>query len=77
MKKKRYALVKERNSAQQWIYGIAVLEEASSMETTELYRVNNVTCDKKAMESLVLRCNSLNLSPIHLDEVIEDFLLSE
>ena len=30
--------------------------------------------DKEKVERLVSLCNSLNLSPMHLDDVVEDFL---
>ena len=75
MKKKRYILVEEQNEERLLVYGIAFVGEKLSKNAPELYRVSNVTCDKKAMKALVQRCNSLHLSPIHLNEVIDDFLL--
>lgn len=75
MKKRWYTLVEKKNEEKQAVYGIALLEEDHNTVVYELNRVDNITCDKITLEKLVCRCNSLNLSPIHLDEVIEDFLL--
>ena len=77
MKKKYYVLVEETNQEQQTVYGVAIFEKKSQNNAIELSRVSNITCDKSALEALVCCCNSLNLSPIHLDEVIEDFLLNQ
>ncbi|MBQ9805396.1 MAG: hypothetical protein IJW49_02650 [Clostridia bacterium] len=76
MKKTRYILIEETNGEQP-VYGLAILKEDLSKNATELYRVGNITCNKADMEALVLRCNFLGLSPIHLDEVIDDFLLNQ
>ena len=75
MNKKWYTVVEQTNEELQAVYGIAIFEEDQNAIVSELDRIDNVTCNKIALEQLVCRCNSLNLSPIHLDEVIEDFLL--
>lgn len=77
MKKKYYALIEEVNREQQIVYGIVILEEKSPNNAIELSRFSNVTCDKDALETLIRSCNSLELSTIHLNEVIEDFLLNQ
>ena len=42
----------------------------------ETHTLENISTDRKAIESLVERCNALKLSPIHLKEVAEDLILS-
>ena len=76
MKKMRYILIEKSNRVQP-TYGMALLEETLPNTVIELYRVENITCNKGEMEALIYYCNFLGLSPIHLDEVIEDFLLNQ
>ena len=52
-------------------YGIAVYAEGVP---TCVARLHDVTSDKNALTELVLLCNRLQLSPIHLHDVVEDFL---
>ena len=37
-------------------------------------RIDGVTPDRRKMERLVELCSRLELSPIHMDNVVEDFL---
>ena len=76
MEKKRYLLIEEKNGERQTVYGIAIMVEASANTAIEINRVSDITCNKGALEELIRCCNSLELSQIHLDEVIEDFLLN-
>ena len=48
-------------------YGIAVYD--SGISTV-------ISSDREAVEELVRLCNRLELSPIHLNDVAEDFLAS-
>lgn len=52
-------------------YGIAAYAEDKQTCITKLH---DITSDKKALAELVSLCNRLQLSPIHLHDVIEDFL---
>lgn len=52
-------------------YGIAVYAEG---DPTCVARLHDITSDKNALTELVLLCNRLQLSPIHLYDVVEDFL---
>lgn len=51
-------------------YGIAVIDKTGKTVRT----VHDITCDRAALEKLVLLCNRLELAPCHLDDVIDDFL---
>lgn len=56
-------------------YGIAIyagLSEDGIM--TILDEINDITDDKATVEALSMLYNDLQLSPIHLKDVIEDFL---
>ena len=56
-------------------YGIAVYANARQGGVTcVLETVSDITSDKKSLEVLIQKCNSQKLSPIHLHDVIEDFL---
>jgi len=52
-------------------YGIAIYDIDIS---TVIASKKDLSSDKKAVERLVNLCNQLKLSPIHLDDVAEDFL---
>ena len=53
------------------IYGIAAYAEDKQ---TCIAKLHDITSDKNALAELVSLCNRLQLSPIHLHDVIEDFL---
>lgn len=55
-------------------YGIAVYSLTPSGEEKLLSVRNGLTKDKGGLQNLVDLCNRLKLSPIHLDDVVEDFL---
>ena len=66
-----YALEKDSRVA----YGIAAYSDADKDGTaTIIASVHDVTSDKEALAALVSLCNSLELSPIHLYDVVADFL---
>lgn len=37
--------------------------------------IKDISTDKNKIEELVTLCNSLSLSPIHINDIIEDFLV--
>lgn len=56
-------------------YGIAAYADANEDgTTTAVAAVHDITADKQTLSELVSQCNRLELSLIHLDDVIEDFL---
>jgi hypothetical protein len=55
-------------------HGIAVYSLTPSGEEKLLSVRNGLTEDKGGLQNLVDLCNRLKLSPIHLDDVVEDFL---
>ena len=56
-------------------YGIAAYAESENDGTaTILLLFNDITCDKERIEKLVSELNRLQLSVLHLRDVIEDFL---
>lgn len=76
-----YALVEEKylgeNYENRISYGIVA---CSNVETdgisTIVASVRDVTNDRRSICALIKRCNDLNLSVIHLNDVVEDFLAS-
>lgn len=57
------------------IYGIAVYSnDKNNAKKTLLKAINNITTDKYKLSQLAKACNSCNLSPIHLKDIVEDFL---
>ncbi|MBO5111332.1 MAG: hypothetical protein J6D21_11535 [Clostridia bacterium] len=67
-----YALGTERRVS----YGIAAYADAEEDGTaTIVASVHDVTADKQALVELVELCNRLELSLIHLNDVVEDFLV--
>lgn len=56
-------------------YGIAAYIDAATSNTKNVIAyVRDVTVSKTEIENLVQKCNAFGLSPIHLVDVIEDFL---
>lgn len=56
-------------------YGIAAYADAEEDGTaTVVASVHDVTADMAALAELVALCNRLELSTVHLEDVIEDFL---
>lgn len=65
--------ISERESRR--AYGIAVYADAKNDSSAEMVAaVHDVTSDRKQMDELIEKCNRLSLSPVHLQEVIDDFL---
>lgn len=57
-------------------YGIAVCANIGMNETTSvLALIQDITTDRDALDELVNLCNSMELSPLHIRDVIEDFLV--
>lgn len=57
-------------------YGIAICcshEEKGCFSILEI--IGNITTDKEKLAELVHTCNRLKLSPVHLRDVIADFLI--
>ena len=54
-------------------YGIKTVSEETSFASIS---VSDVSLSKSELSILVLQCNELQLSPIHLSDVIDDFLIS-
>lgn len=58
-------------------YGIAAYVNADGNSTaTIVASVHDITTDRNSLEDLVLKCNRLELSLIHMNDAIEDFLTS-
>ena len=57
-------------------YGISAYADADSDHTTTIIAwIRDITSDKQKLAELVRQCNRLELSPIHLNDVVEDFLV--
>ena len=61
----------ETKKSERIAYGIAAYAEG---DPACVARLHDITSDKNALTELVLLCNRLQLSPIHLYDVVEDFL---
>ena len=67
-----YCLGEQRRKA----FGIVAYSDAEEDGTaTVIASVGDVTDDRAALEELVRKCNGLKLDPIHLWDVVEDFLI--
>lgn len=55
-------------------YGIAVYaNSATDGSATVLISISDISADRALIEELVNRCNRLQLSPLHLKDIISDF----
>lgn len=57
-------------------YGIAAYACSEDGDTTMIDAIPNITADKQSLLALVALCNRLELSVLHLREVIDDYLAS-
>ena len=56
-------------------YGIVAYSNADEDKTaTIVASIHDITNDKKRLAELVLLCNKLQLSVIHMNDIVEDFL---
>lgn len=53
-------------------FGIALCDESSHI----ICQVDDITTDEAAIKRLIELCNRLKLSPLHLSDVVDDFLLA-
>ena len=65
----KYSIVENSNS---FTFGIAACDTSSPQNV--IAYINDITCDRLSLERLVDLCNRENLSLIHLNDVIDDFL---
>ena len=57
------------------VFGIGLYRLSDPCAVPELLlHVGNVSSDRAVLEALAERCNRLGLSPLHLSDVIDDFL---
>ena len=79
MKNITYAVSEERytfGNETRTSYGIVAYSNADQDGTkTIVASVHDVTSNKVSLSKLVNDCNRLELSTIHLNDVVEDFLL--
>ena len=58
-------------------YGIVAYDNVDESGTAiVIASVSDITQDRQTLLKLVMQCNKLKLSPIHLNDVIADFLES-
>ncbi len=74
-----YGLVEEKyelNGQIRVAYGMVLYANAAEDGTaTIIASARDLTSDKAQLEALAENCNTLELSPIHFDDVVEDFLI--
>lgn len=79
MKNIKYGIVEETyhlNGEVRYAYGIVVYSNADIDGTSTIIEsVRDVTSDKDVLESFAQNLSLMELSPIHLKEVVEDFLV--
>ena len=73
-RKVNYAVIKERlycveRSRILRAYGIVITVKGRAVE-----KVSDISASRHAVSMLVRKCNKYSLDPIHLTEVVEDFL---
>lgn len=52
-------------------WGITAYTDA---DKNQIAVIHDITSDRQALEELVEKCNRKHLSPIHLNDIVEDFL---
>ncbi len=68
-----YRIFKEKltgeSDVQYFAYGIEVIKSGIIER-----RISDITCSYPKIKKLCSLCNQLEVSPLHIDDVIEDFL---
>ena len=67
-----YLLISETTTAYGSVhnsYGIRIVRNRLCVR-----EIRDITCDRERLSSLIRDMNELLLDPIHVDEIIEDFL---
>lgn len=60
-----HSTITDENGTKHDTYGISYADK----------EIKDISTEKKKVEKLVSLCNNLSLSPIHINDVIEDFLV--
>ena len=55
-------------------FGMAYVEQ-DEFSNVVLQSISNITSDRKHIENLVDLCNKCKLDPVHMADVVEDFLI--
>ena len=73
-----YAIIEEKYdhlNGYRVSYGIAMYSSVKKGKEASLVdSIHDITSDKKKLEKLVADCNRLQLSSVHIVDVVEDFL---
>ena len=73
-----YAIVEEKytfENESRIAYGIAAFADAKQDGTaTIVASIHDITSNRESLSRLVDDCNRLKLSPLHLSDIVEDFL---
>ena len=73
-----YAIIEEKYdhlNGYRVSYGIAMYSNVKKGKEASLVdSIHDITSDKKKLEKLVADCNRLQLSSVHIVDVVEDFL---
>lgn len=73
-----YGLTEEKhyiNSRENISYGISVYDSTTEEGTMAVLKyIGNITTYKDKLTELVNKCNALEISSVHLFDVVEDFL---
>ena len=77
----KYKIVKEeclQEGVLHKFYGVvAYQKDTTSKKKKAITSVMNISCDKGNLKKLVKRCNKYKLELVHLNDVIEDFLVEQ
>lgn len=73
-----YALIEEKyifGDSSRISYGIAAYSAADMDCSSVILSIHDITSDREKLAELVKKCNELQLSTVHLYDVVEDFLV--
>lgn len=62
------------DSKPQATYGISAFAYSNSQKSL-IDEIHDVSSERKEVEALVKKCNHLGLSPTHLKEIVDDFII--
>ena len=63
------AVIMNEETGRYRTYGIAIYDKGKLLR-----KINDVATDENKVKDLCIKCNSLALDPIHIDDIIEDNL---
>lgn len=73
---KRYVVFKEKLYSEDIVVYETFGIKSTSFDEREKFSFSDISVDEAEVTKLCEKCNELDVSPVHMTEIIEDFILN-